>query len=112
MEFEDNTFDGAYAFEATCHADDLVQVYREIFRVLKPGALFVDGAWSLTDSYDPNNPEHVKIVNDILVGCYDTRDTEKVIQACLRLQSFNLHTSIMPHNWSKVPGPSLLIFMN
>ena len=67
MEFADNTFDGVFALEATCHAKDPVIVYKEIFRVLKPGALFVETAWTMLDSYDPQNPEHVKVKNGILV---------------------------------------------
>ncbi|WJX42293.1 SUMO protein smt3 [Trifolium repens] len=37
MPFPDNTFDGAYSIEATCHAPKLEEVYAEVFRVLKPG---------------------------------------------------------------------------
>ncbi len=37
MPFPDNTFDKAYAIEATCHAQKLEDPYREIFRTLKPG---------------------------------------------------------------------------
>ena len=39
MPFLDNTFDGAYSIEATCHVPKLEEVYVEIFRVLKPRAL-------------------------------------------------------------------------
>ena len=67
MEFEDNTFDGAFALEATCHAKDPVDVYSEAFRVLKPGAIYVDATWALTDTYDATNPKHEKIKNDIMV---------------------------------------------
>lgn len=67
-EIQDNTFDGGFAFEATCHSKDLVLVYKEIQRVLKPGAMFVDMAWCVTDNYDPQNPQHVKVVNDMMVS--------------------------------------------
>jgi len=69
MEFDESTFDGAYALESTLYARDPEQVYREILRVLKPGAIFVDSAWAMTDAYDPKNPEHVKIKEDIEVIC-------------------------------------------
>ena len=69
MEFDESTFDGAYALESTLHARDPEQVYREILRVLKPGAIFFDSAWAMTDAYDPQNPEHVKIKEDIEVMC-------------------------------------------
>ena len=50
--------------EICCYNHNVPQV----FRVLKPGAFFVDSAWALTDLYDPNNPEHVKIKSDIEVS--------------------------------------------
>ena len=38
--FEAETFDAAYAIEATCHAPDRTQCFAEIFRVLRPGGHF------------------------------------------------------------------------
>ena len=66
MEFPDNAFDGLYALEATLYAKSPLDVYKEVFRVLKPGALFVDSACVMTDNYDPNNPDqgHKKMLLD------------------------------------------------
>lgn len=72
-DFEDNTFDGAFAFEATCHAKDLVLVYKEVCRTLKPGALFAEMTWCVTDTYDPQNPKHVKVVDDVMVRATSTK---------------------------------------
>ncbi|GFR46821.1 hypothetical protein Agub_g8457 [Astrephomene gubernaculifera] len=68
MPFKENTFDGAYAIEATCHAPKLEGVYGEIFRVLKPGSYFVSYEWVSTAKYDASNPEHVKIIDEINFG--------------------------------------------
>ena len=68
MEFEDNTFDGIFSVEATCHSKDLVDVFKEVARVLKPGGLFVDSSWCVTDTYDPQNPLHVKVKDGIIVS--------------------------------------------
>ena len=38
--FEPDSFDAGYAIESTCHAPDKKGAFAEIFRVLKPGALF------------------------------------------------------------------------
>lgn len=65
---EDNSFDGSYAIEATCHAEDLLKVYKQIFRVMKPGARFIDGMWCMTDRFDPENPLHQTIKHKILVS--------------------------------------------
>ncbi|KAK1370374.1 Methyltransferase [Heracleum sosnowskyi] len=52
MPFEDNSFDGVYSIEATCHAPKLEDVYSEIYRVLKPGALYVSYEWVPTEFFD------------------------------------------------------------
>ncbi|KAJ5681312.1 sterol 24-c-methyltransferase [Penicillium maclennaniae] len=68
MDFADNTFDGAYAIESTCYAPDLVEVYSEIFRVMKPGARFGVYEALLTDKYDNNNPIHREVKSNIERG--------------------------------------------
>ena len=37
LQVADETYDAAYAFEATCHAPDKVGAFKEIYRTLKPG---------------------------------------------------------------------------
>jgi len=66
--FPSSTFDAAYAIEATCHAPDRVRCYSEVYRVLKPGAVFACYEWCLTDKYDPMNSEHVRIKKQIEEG--------------------------------------------
>ncbi|KAJ6153662.1 Sterol 24-C-methyltransferase [Penicillium chermesinum] len=61
MKFPDNTFDAVYAIEATVHAPELVGVYSEIFRVLKPGGKFGVYEWLMTDEYNNDDPEHRRI---------------------------------------------------
>ncbi|XP_047170460.1 24-methylenesterol C-methyltransferase 2 [Vigna umbellata] len=68
MPFPDNSFDGAYSIEATCHAPKLEQVYAEIFRMLKPGALYVSYEWVTTDKYHADDPEHVEVIQGIERG--------------------------------------------
>ncbi|KAI5308166.1 Delta(24)-sterol C-methyltransferase, partial [Ascosphaera atra] len=61
MPFGDATFDAVYAIEATVHAPSLEDIYKEIFRVLKPGGTFGVYEWVMTDKYDPNNEEHREV---------------------------------------------------
>ncbi|KAL5713927.1 24-methylenesterol C-methyltransferase [Ranunculus cassubicifolius] len=68
MPFNDNTFDGVYSIEATCHAPKLEEVYAEIFRVLKPGSKYVSYEWVTTDKFDANNEEHVEVIHGIERG--------------------------------------------
>jgi len=64
----DGSFDAAYSIEATCCAPDKISIYGEVFRVLKPGALFAAYEYCMTDRFDPQDPHHLKIKADIQLG--------------------------------------------
>ena len=64
----DNTFDRGYAIESTCHAPDKQGAFAEIFRVLKPGALFWGQEMCMTDEYDPEDGRHQNIKNELMQG--------------------------------------------
>ena len=68
MPFEDNSYDRIYAIGSTPHAPDRTKAYKEFFRILKPGGLFVCDECAMTDLYDPNNAEHRRIVDGIARG--------------------------------------------
>ncbi|KAE8696777.1 24-methylenesterol C-methyltransferase 2 [Hibiscus syriacus] len=68
MSFKDSSFDGAYSIEATCHAPKLEDVYAEVFRVLKPGSLYVSYEWVTTGKYIAENPEHMEVIQGIERG--------------------------------------------
>ena len=61
-------YDAAFAIESMPHAPDKTAAFREIFRVLRPGACFAAYEWCLTEDFDPRNAEHLRIKNDIIVG--------------------------------------------
>ena len=64
----DASFDAAYSIEATCIAPDKVSIYGEIFRLLKPGGRFAAYEYIMTDRFDPQNPRHLKLKEDIQLG--------------------------------------------
>jgi len=68
MPFANESFDGCYAIEATCHAPQREKVYSEIYRVLKPGKIFACYEWCLTPLYDKNNELHRTIKKKIEEG--------------------------------------------
>ena len=68
LPFPEESFDAAYAIEATVHAPDLAACYSGIARVLKPGAIFGLSEWVLTPGYDPSNPAHVAMRNRVERG--------------------------------------------
>ena len=65
---DDERYDAAFAIESMPHAPDRTAAFREVFRVLRPGACFASYDWCLTDGFDAANPEHLRIKNDIMVG--------------------------------------------
>jgi sterol 24-C-methyltransferase len=64
----DKSYDAVYAIEATCHAPDKVKLFTELYRVMKPGAMFAGYEWCLTKKYDKNNADHRAIKKGIEEG--------------------------------------------
>ena len=65
---EDGAFDRGYAIESTCHAPDKAGAFAEIYRVLKPGALFWGQEMCLTDRFDPDDSRHCAIKRELMHG--------------------------------------------
>lgn len=61
LPFPDNTFDCIYAVETLSHAYDLKVAVQELYRVLKPGGLFVAAEYE----FDFNNTENGALANQI-----------------------------------------------
>jgi sterol 24-C-methyltransferase len=68
--FEKESFDVAYAIEATCHSPDRHQCFSGVNHCLKPGGLFVGYEWVVLPhcGFNPNDPDHVRIKEGIEVG--------------------------------------------
>ncbi len=66
--FDTDTFDAGYAIESTCHAPDKQGAFAEIFRVLKPGALFWGQEMCMTDNFEPGSKSHLAIKDELMLG--------------------------------------------
>ena len=64
----DDAFDRGYAIESTCHAPDKAGAFAEIYRVLKPGALFWGQEMCMTDNFNPDDDMHRAIKQDLMHG--------------------------------------------
>lgn len=64
----EQSYDAAYAVEATCHAPDKAGAFSEVHRVLKPGALFAGYEWCMTDKFNPDDAHHQEIKSEIETG--------------------------------------------
>ena len=78
-----DTFDRGYAIESTCHAPDKEGAFAEIYRVLKPGALFWGQEMCMTDRFDPGDSRHRAIKRDLMHGIAlkDIATTDEVDRA-------------------------------
>ncbi|KAL7535650.1 hypothetical protein ACHAXR_006642 [Thalassiosira sp. AJA248-18] len=70
LTFEPESFDAAYAIEATCHSPDRRVCFKGVNRCLKKGGLFVAYDWVVLpeSGYDSNNPDHVRVKEGIEIG--------------------------------------------
>ena len=57
LEFDDNYFDAIYAIQPLTYVSDHTFTFKEVFRVLKPGGMFVTNDVAALDAYDSKN-EH------------------------------------------------------
>lgn len=100
----DNTFDKMYAIESLCHAPDLLGVYKQILKKLKPGGKAAFYQWAVNDKYDPSNLEHVRIKEQVEYGnsickLYTTAEiNEKLEEAGFVLEGTTDLTQTNPGN--------------
>ena len=87
----DDCYDAAIAIESMPHAPDKTAAFREVFRVLRPGACFAGYDVCLTEAFDLHNPEHLRIKEGIMIG-NGLPDIAVMPEVCnaLRLAGFEL----------------------
>ena len=101
----DESFDAAYSIEATCCAPDKVSIYREVFRLLKPGAEFAAYEYCVTDRFDAQDPLHVRLKDDMqLGGGLPVIDDMPTVDSALRSVGFEVLES---RDLTQQSGPSI-----
>ncbi|MCY4421019.1 MAG: methyltransferase domain-containing protein [Gammaproteobacteria bacterium] len=65
---DDDRYDAAFAIESMPHAPNKTAAFREIKRILRPGACFAGYEWCLTKDFDAQNSEHQRIKKYIETG--------------------------------------------
>ncbi len=101
----DESFDAAYSIEASCCAPDKVSIYKEIFRLLKPGASFAAYEYRMTERFDAENPTHRRLKADIqLGGGLLVIDDKQTIDDALRSVGFDV---LGTRDLAEQTGPSV-----
>ncbi len=88
----------------------LEDVYAEIHRVLKPGALFASYEWVATAKFDAGNPDHVRVMDEINYGNGLPVRADALFQI-LTLTPTLIHADVSPlihAPWQALIAPTLL----
>jgi sterol 24-C-methyltransferase len=82
LPFADNSLDAIYQIQVFSLSKDLEKLFRDIYRMLKPGAKFACLDWVHLDKYDAKNPEHAALMKRIkpLIGAIGTPSAENYVR--------------------------------
>lgn len=99
--FENNSLDAVYHVQAFSYSRDLYKLLKEIHRILKVGRRISSCDWTTLDNYNPTNPEHVFLVNQIkaLLGAIGTPTKEEYLDA-FRKAGFKIIKAEVPSGTS------------
>ncbi|TPX13065.1 uncharacterized protein E0L32_006491 [Thyridium curvatum] len=83
LPFDDDKFDAFYEIQALSLCKDLTALFKEVYRVLKPGAKFSLLDWVSLPAYDPTNAEHAELMRRVkpLIGAVGTPTPASLEQA-------------------------------
>ncbi|KAJ9162024.1 S-adenosyl-L-methionine-dependent methyltransferase [Coniochaeta hoffmannii] len=89
LPFADQEFDAFYQIQALSLCKDLRALFKEIYRVVRPGARVSLLDWVSLPAYDPNNAEHVALMRRVkpLIGAVGT-PTPEILEEALEEAGF------------------------
>jgi sterol 24-C-methyltransferase len=94
LPFPDRSFDAVYHIQAFSYSKDLERLFRDIYRILRPGAKFACLDWVTLPNYDPTNPHHLELIRSIkpLIGAIGSPTEEQYVSP-MRNAGFEILTS-------------------
>jgi ubiquinone/menaquinone biosynthesis C-methylase UbiE len=99
LKFENNSLDGAYDLGAILYSYNLLDTFKEIYRVLKPGGRYLTLSPVLLDKFDKNNEYHKYLLNcNRRVGEWTYAIHYKYIEQIGKEAGFKVISSNIPGN--------------
>ena len=97
LPFADSSFHGFYEIQALSLCKDLGALFREVYRVMRPGAIISLLDWVKLPSFDPDNPEHAELMRRVkpLIGAVGT-PTSQLLEDAVRDAGFVVTRSEIP----------------
>ncbi|CAI7618812.1 unnamed protein product [Penicillium bialowiezense] len=91
LPFANDSFDAFYQIQALSLCKDLPALFREIFRVVKPGSKISLLDWMSLPDYDASNPEHAELMRRVkpLIGAVGT-PTQDILENALKEAGFDI----------------------
>ncbi|KAJ5757763.1 uncharacterized protein N7511_006457 [Penicillium nucicola] len=91
LPFANDSFDAFYQIQALSLCKDLPALFREIFRVVKPGSKISLLDWMSLPDYDAANPEHAELMRRVkpLIGAVGT-PTQDILEGALKEAGFEV----------------------
>ena len=88
-QFEDNSINVMYAIETIVHNTDKERIYREVYRILKPGGVMIVYDYALSAPYTSFDPVTQKAIALISKGC-----ASEIIESLDELNSCYAHCGL------------------
>ncbi|KAJ6144980.1 hypothetical protein N7470_008875 [Penicillium chermesinum] len=91
LPFADESFDAFYQIQALSLCKDLPALFREVFRIVKPGARISLLDWISLPAYNPTDPEHAELMRRVkpLIGAVGT-PTQASLEKALTDSGFEI----------------------
>lgn len=89
--FPDASFDAIYQVQVFSLSKDLLKLFKELYRLMKPGAKLACLDWVCLKDYNPSDPEHADLMRRIkpLIGAIGTPSSEEYVDL-LKKAGFNI----------------------
>lgn len=97
LPFDDASFDAVYHIQVFSLSKDLLKLFKDIYRIMKPGGKFSCLDWVKLPEYDPKNPEHSDLMRRIkpLIGAIGTPSAKQYVNL-MKKAGFKILISEIP----------------